>query len=188
MRMVSFIVGAVWLIVGVCCLRTGKKGTPGERRYALTMGAVNLLFAAAGIAGAMANSGKLFLTGLLLPISFWCLFAGAKVARLTHRCRIPVSGTYLRYHRYSGGLGQCSYAPVFSYTYAGQPYEAQVPAGYPSLKRLEEHYRPGARYTIYVDEAHPGSCVDNPRISFTYVLIGLIGIGVLAAYGGLMLV
>lgn len=38
MRMVSFIVGAVWLIVGVCCLRTGKKGTPGERRYALTMG------------------------------------------------------------------------------------------------------------------------------------------------------
>lgn len=187
MRQISLVVGAVWLIVGVCCLREGKKGSGGERRYALAMGAVNLLFAAAGIAGAAVDSGKLVLTGLLLPVSFWCLFAAVKVAWRTWRCRTPVHGTYLRYHRYSGGRGQYSYAPVFGYTYAGQAYETQVPAGYSSLKRLEERYRPGERYPIYIDAERPEACVDRTRVPVLYVLVGMLGIGLLAVYGALML-
>ena len=138
--------------------------------------ALGVFFLAWGLGGCAAmwlgRSGMQALGALSLGLGLLLAFTGAFRLRNGYACRLSVQGVYCSCNVYvSKGVAQC--APVFEYTVNGRHIRAQS-AEAMGRRKLEERYREGERYEIFVDEKHPRLFVLQRRVH-------LLDVGLLAS-------
>lgn len=124
------------------------------------------------------NSTVITVASMIL-VSLLCIYAPIKVIRQAKMCNWLVTARCVRYNRCSGAKGVDSYAPVFQYTYGGIQYERQTPIAY-SLKKIQRLYVIGQSYQIYINADCPKICMDTKKIPAIYIVMILVGIGILA--------
>ena len=161
---------AIWA-VGVFIL--WKNGPARTNPPGAALGVFFLVWGLGGCAAMwLGRSGMQALGALSLGLGLLLAFTGAFRLRNGYACRLPVQGVYCSCNVYvSKGVAQC--APVFEYTVNGRHIRAQS-AEAMGRRKLEQRYREGERYEIFVDEKHPRLFVLQRRVH-------LLDVGLLAS-------
>lgn len=124
------------------------------------------------------NDTLIVMAGIFLA-SLLCIYVPIKVMRQAKMCNWLVTARCVRYNRYYSAKASDSYAPVFQYTYGGISYERQTLIPY-SLKKIQNLYVIGQNYQIYINADCPEMCTDKKKTPAIYIVMILIGVGMLA--------
>ena len=142
------------------------------------MGFLFLVLGIVGMVGMAVGNEKMCVCGSLFPISVVIMGETWIVRMKKQVCNLCVEAKCTNYASYSGGKGQTTYAPIFTYTFDGGEYRSQSPLSY-SKKKIAKKYITGQMYQIYINEEYPQDCIDTKKIPLTYYFLEWLGWGML---------
>lgn len=184
--MLGLILGIAWSICGITCFVKLDQAYEEDRKKRIFLGIFFVFFGVCGLLGFFLKNNKLSFTSLMLSAALLCILLFIYAWYQVCSCKTPVTAVYLHYNEYSGGRGQCSYAPVFRYTYGGREYERQTYEAY-SRRKIEKLFTPGETYQILINEKSPMNCVSCKRVASSNYVICLMGIIFLIIYISVMI-